>query len=120
MVTFKLSLYKIFKNSFIFALIGMKRNVLALLGIVMFLLLELTLLFGAGGILIPFAVAAPLAMLFSTFAYMKVYAAYFKVEEIMIIPYKKEHPELYPDEEDISVMRDDVTERERLNKNSAE
>ena len=56
-------------------------------------------------------------MLFSTFAYMKVYAAYFKIEEIMIIPYKKEHPELYPeDSDDEIIMSDDVTERERLEK----
>ena len=85
------------------------------------LLFELALLFGFGGILIPFAIAAPLAMLFSTFAYMKIYAAYFKIEEIMIIPYKLEHPELYPeyDGED-TVMSDDVTERERLEKIKAE
>ena len=66
----------------------------------------------------PLGVAAPLAILFSSLAYMKVYAAYFKVKEIIIDPYKAEHPELYPEEEnsfdDEIIMRDDVTERERL------
>jgi uncharacterized membrane protein YesL len=114
MVTFKLSIVKILKNSMIFALIGMKRNIVALLGIVVILVLEAMFLLVTA--LQPVAVAAPLAVLFSTFAYMKVYAAYFKIKEIMIDPYKAEHPELYPvdDEEYEIVMRDDVTDRQRL------
>ena len=114
MVTFKLSIVKILKNSMIFALIGMKRNILALLGIAVILVFEILFLLVTA--LQPVAVAAPLAILFSTFAYMKVYAAYFKIKEIMIDPYKAEHPELYPEsEEDYEVvMRDDVTDRQRL------
>ena len=40
----------------------------------------------------------------------------------MITPYKKEHPELYPENDDASdtIMIDDVTERERLEKLKAE
>ena len=116
MVTFKLSVFKMLKNSLIFALVGFKRNILALIGIVILLILEITLLIGTGGILIPLAVAAPLAILFSTFAYMKVYASYFKIKEIMIDPYLAEHPELnaVEEEEEEIIMRDDVTERERL------
>ena len=46
---------------------------------------------------------------------MKVYASYFKIKEIMIDPYLAEHPEEKPQVEDVEViMRDDVTERERL------
>ena len=114
MVTFKLSVFKILKNSLIFALVGFKRNILALIGIVFLILIELALLIGTGGLLIPLAVAAPLAILFSTFAYMKVYAAYFKMKEIMIDPYADEAPKksLHDDEE--IIMKDDVTERERL------
>ncbi len=117
MVTFKLSVFKILKNSFIFSLVGFKRNVLAFLGIVFCLFLEVLFLLGSGGILIPLAIAAPLAIMFSTFAFMKVYAAYFKIKDIMIDPYLSEHPELVEsnDSEDEEViMRDDVTERERL------
>lgn len=116
MVTFKLSVFKIIKNSMIFALLGIKRNIVALLGILLGIFLEILLLFGSGGILVPLAVAAPLAILFSTFAYMKVYASYYKIKEIMIDPYLEAHPELakkdYEDEE--IIMRDDVTDRERL------
>ena len=48
---------------------------------------------------------------------MKVYAAYFKIEELIIEPYYEEHPEERPVDEyenDEVLMRDDVTERERL------
>ena len=114
MVTFDLSVFKILKNSMIFALIGMKRNIVAFLAIVLLIFFEVMLLSVTA--LQPIAVAAPLAILFASFAYMKVYAAYFKIKEIMIDPYKAEHPELYaePEEEYEVVMRDDVTDRQRL------
>lgn len=114
MVTFKLSVFKILKNSLYFTLLGLKRNFAALFGILALLFFELLFLLGSS-VLMPFAVAAPLTMLFSTFAFMKVYASYYKIKEIMIDPYLKEHPEELeegPDEE--AIMRDDVTERERL------
>ena len=116
MVTFKLSVFKIIKNSLIFSLLGFKRNIVALFGIILGLLFEVFFIFGIGGILIPLGVAAPLAILFSSFAYMKVYAAYFKIKDIMIDPYKAEHPEEFRNEfdDDEVVMQDDVTERERL------
>ena len=117
MVTFKLSVFKMLKNSLIFALLGFKRNIMALIGIILFLVVEFMFLFGAGGILLPLAVAAPLAILVSSFAYMKVYASYFKIKQYMIDPYVAEHPELnrpsYDEDEEV-IMRDDVTERERL------
>ena len=114
-VTFKLSIFKIIKNSLIFALLGFKRNIAAFFGILLVIILEIALMFGTGGILVPLAVAAPLAMLFSLLAYIKVYAAYPKIKEFMIDPYLEEHPE---DQEPLSgdepIMRDDVTEKERL------
>lgn len=115
MVTFDLSIKKILKNSFIFALLGIKRNLLALIGIILVLIIELTLLFGTGGLLLPLAVAAPLAIMFSLSAFMKVYAAYYKMKEIMIDPYYPSDNVTPPqDGETEIIMRDDVTERERL------
>lgn len=115
MVTFDLSVFKILKNSLIFALLGAKRNVMALLGNIAIILLELAFIFGLGALLIPLAVAAPLAIMFATLAYIKIFASYFKIKEILIDPYMAEHPELFPApvEEEI-IMRDDVTEKERL------
>ena len=113
MVTFNLTIYKLIKNSMIFALLGLKRNLVATLGIAICLVLEV--MFFMVTALIPVAVAAPLAVLFATLAYMKVYAAYFKIKEIMIDPYMAEHPELRTEPvDDEVVMHDDVTERERL------
>ena len=116
MVTFKLSVFKILKNSLIFAIIGIKRNVLALLGTILLVIIEVMLVFGAGGLLISLGVALPLTLMFSTMAYMKIFAAYFKIKEIMIDPYKAEHPEEFASEEneDDVIMVDEVTERERL------
>lgn len=112
MVTFDLTVFKIIKNSLIFVLLGLKRNLMAMLGIILLFFIEIMLLFGTGGLLLPFAVAIPLAIMFSTCAYMKVYAAYYKIKEIMIDPYyDEEEQELNEDE---VIMRDDVTERERL------
>lgn len=115
MVTFDLKVFKILKNSLIFSLLGLKRNLMALLGIILGLVLEMICLFGAGGILIPFAVGLPLLILIAMFSYMKVYASYFKIKEIMIDPYNREHgiTEKEVDEEEV-IMRDDVTEKQRL------
>ena len=115
MVTFKLTVFKILKNSMIFALLGFKRNLVAFLGILVGLLIEFICIFGAGGILLPFGIALPFLILLSSFAYMKVYAAYYKIKDVMIDPYLAEHPEEAPEESDFEViMSDDVTERERL------
>ena len=117
MVTFRLTVFKIIKNALIFSLVGVKRNLLALLGILLCLGLEVLFVFSFGGVLLPFGVAAPLALLFSLFAYMKIYAAYFKVKELMIDPYLAEHPEEAPEPPEVEVlMHDDVTERERIEK----
>jgi hypothetical protein len=117
MVTFKLSVFKILKNALSFALLGFKRNLLAFVGFCIALLIELTTLFAFGGLFISAAVIFPLTIMFSTLAYMKVYAAFFKIKTLMIDPYYEEHPELLEkdDSEDVEViMRDDVTEKERL------
>ncbi len=118
MVTFKLTVFKIIKNSLIFALLGFKRNILAFLGAVACILIEIVFLVGAGGILLPFAISVPFLILFSTLAYMKVYAAYFKMKEVMIDPYLKEHPEEMPEAagDDDVIMEDDVTRNEKLDK----
>lgn len=117
MVTFDLSVFKMVKNALSFALLGLKRNILALLVFIIALAIELTTLFAFGGLLISVAVIFPLTIMFSTLAYAKVFAAYFKIKVIMIDPYYKEHPELLQKEVDPDtevIMRDDVTERERL------
>lgn len=83
MITFGLSLAKLIKNAVFFAILGIKRNILALLGIVLsaFLTYALCIIYMPIGIIIPFAI------LFSGTALMGAYAAYPKIKEIMIDPY---------------------------------
>ena len=115
MVTFELTVFKILKNSMIFSLLGFKRNLVAFIGILLGILIELMCVMGAGGILLPFGIALPFIIMFSTFAYMKVYAAYFKIKEVMIDPYLAEHPEEATERfDEDAIMSDDVTELERL------
>ena len=66
---------------------------------------------------ISLGIALPLAIMFSAMAYIKVYAAYFEIKKKMIDPYYAAHPEelneVEVDDDDI-IMRDDVTENEKL------
>lgn len=82
MVTFDLPIRKILKNSLIFSLLNIKRNLLVLLGLailVVFNLLCFTVTF-----LVPLGICLPIAVTFGLGAFMAMYGAYFKVEEIMI------------------------------------
>ncbi len=83
MITFDLPLYKIFKNSIIFTLLGIKRNLMGLLGCIVVIALNY-LIFGTYipvGIVLPFVFTPALMMLIET------YTAYPKIKEYMIDPY---------------------------------
>ena len=117
MVTFKLSVFKMIKNSMKFALLGFKRNIIATGSVLLIVIIEAMLLFLFNGILMPFAIAGPLAVLFSTSAYMCVFAAYYKIKDLMIDPYYRAHPDEMPappNEEEEAIMEDDVSYNEHL------
>ena len=85
LVTFKLSTWKIFKNAFIFALVGIKRNVVALI---------FTLLIIAANILIyvfalPIGGILPFFITISLCSFISTYAAWPNIKKIMIDPYYK-------------------------------
>lgn len=92
-VTFKLSIFKILKNSFIFALLGIKRNALAVLGIALCIAVTYTFII----YLFPVGIMIPLIALFSHGAFMAAYAAFPKIKQIMIDPYYEAHPDENPD-----------------------
>lgn len=102
MVTFELSVGKILKNSFRFALLGMKRNLMATLGIICLVAINLLLAVSFGGAFSSAAILFPLVLLFSNGAFMSMYAAYYKIKEIMIDPYIPADPisPVYPDEDE--------------------
>lgn len=85
LVTFKLSVFKIMKNSFIFALVGIKRNIVALIGIALTVALNVVIYmyFLPLGGLLPFFLTVALVSFMGTFA------AYPNIKRIMIDPYYK-------------------------------
>ena len=88
---------------------------MSFLGGALILVFEILFIFSFSGILLPVAIALPLALMFSLMAFMKVFASYYKIKELIIDPYYAEHPEELPEvPSDEAVMSDDVTERERL------
>ena len=99
LVTFDLSIRKLLKNSLIFSILGLKRNILALLGTLLFVFLNIMFLFGLGGYFLFLGIAMPLLFLFAHVKFMGTYAAYYKVKEIMIDPLQEEQSEDEYDEE---------------------
>lgn len=95
LVTFDLSIYKMFKNGLIFVFIGLKRNIPAILGIVAVIAFNVFIFIG----FLPVGIVLPFVLTFSTCAYIGVYAAYPKIKEIMIDPYYSENAEEEPTEE---------------------
>jgi len=89
LITFKLSPFKLIKNAFILTLLGIKRNVMALLGIgVLALLCVVVFMFS-----VPFGITLPFFFLMSNGAFISCFAAYPNVKKYMIDPYYAEHPE---------------------------
>ena len=87
LITFDLSVWKIFKNGFIFAILGFKRNILAFLFGVLIVGLGYFLL----GTVTPVGLLFGLFIMFSTIAYFNTYAAWAKIKEVMIDPYVTEN-----------------------------
>ncbi|MBQ2718602.1 MAG: hypothetical protein IJF73_00880 [Clostridia bacterium] len=85
MITFDLKLTKIVKNSLLFSLLGFKRNLLALLGVAILYLLTFIFIFGLGGALLPLGVAM-FFVIFAAGSYMHAFAAWHKIETIMVAP----------------------------------
>ena len=84
-VSFRLSLWKIIKNSLYFVLLGIKRNLLALLGIALMSAVLLLITFVFGNYLYALSLGILLLTFFSTASFMAVYAAWYKIDEIMVI-----------------------------------
>ena len=82
-ITFDLKLTQIIKNAFIFSIIGMKRNALAVTGIGLLMAINYSLLI----VFMPLGIILPMIISLGTAAFMGAYAAYPKIKEIMIDPY---------------------------------
>ena len=93
LITFELKNFKIIKHALIFSILGIKRNIMALLGIVLLVVLHaaLTVLLLPVGISLPLIL--PIVYALATTAFMSAYAAYPVIDKYMIAPYAEENDE---------------------------
>ena len=87
LVTFKLGTFKLFKNAFILTFAGIKRNILAVLGIAIVIGINIFLVF----VFIPLGAILPFVLTVAVCGYIGMYAAYPKIKEVMIDPYYDEY-----------------------------
>lgn len=103
LITFDLSIFKIIKNSFIFVVVGIKRNLVSWAGIIVVLFTNFYLLITIPmlGVVIPFLVTVMLVMFIAAFG------AYPVIKKHMIDPYFKEETseKITPAEETIFIDR---------------
>ncbi len=92
MITFNMKLSKIFKNALIFTIMGIKRNIMALLGIVLLTgVFVVSILFLAKSL--PAVIIIPFLCLLAFCGFMYTYAAYPVIQKYMIDPVQKPAPE---------------------------
>ncbi len=103
MITFDLKLTKILKNAYIFSQLGIKRNLMAALGIALLTVLNAVLFF----VLTPVGAIAPFIITFALGAFMASYAAYAPIKKYMIDPYYDPAQEAPVNEE--AIFADDVS-----------
>lgn len=90
LVTFELKNFKILKNALIFSVLGIKRNILALLGIVLLVAIHAALILVLIPIGVSLTIVIPLIYLMAATAFMAAYAAYPIIDRYMIAPYAEE------------------------------
>ncbi len=98
MVTFNLSIRKILKNALIFAVLGAKRNLMGLLGIILLTAANLVFL-PLLSFNIVIALILPFLFYFSFTAFTSAYAAYPIIDRYMIEPYRGAEEDEEVDEE---------------------
>ena len=106
LITFDLSIVKILKNALIFTALGIKRNIMAWLGLILVVALHVVLivLFIPMGISIPLVL--PMFYIMALTSFITTYAAYPIIDKYMIEPWKtSEDPEEKEDRdtEEISI-----------------
>ncbi len=100
LITFDLKNLKILKNALIFSVLGIKRNLMAAIGLVLLFGLHIFLIFW----LMPMGIAVPVILPFTyilaTIGFITSYAAYPIIDRYMIVPYQtkseeENEPELF-------------------------
>ncbi|MBR2388445.1 MAG: DUF624 domain-containing protein [Clostridia bacterium] len=93
LITFDMKITKIIKNALIFTVLGIKRNLLAILGVAILLVINgyLIVLTFPSGFSLP--VVLPFIYLFASFLFITTYAAYPVIDKYMIAPYANKSEE---------------------------
>lgn len=90
LVTFDLKNFKILKNALIFAILGIKRNIMGILGIVLLIAIHIVLIV----LLIPYGISIPIVLPFvyalAVIGFIGTYAAFPVIQKYMIDPYQSE------------------------------
>ena len=98
LITFDLSNRKILKNALIFTVLGIKRNIMAILGIVLLIVIHAILIFFSLSFGLSVFLVLPLVYIIAMIAFMATYAAYPIIDRYMIAPYVKQESLEEPEE----------------------
>ena len=111
LITFDMKNFKIIKNAFIFSILGIKRNILALIGIVLFVAIHVALIMLLISGPLGFIIIIPAIYLLAVSAFMAGYASYPVIDRYLIEPYAEEETEefiyLTPDDSEKSSSNED-------------
>ena len=100
MITFDLSVYKIFKDAFLLSFLGFKRNLLALVGIIAVISLNLFIC----TVFLPIGIMLPIILTIAVLMFIAGYASYPVIKKYMIDPYypdESESDEDYSDDDEV-------------------
>ena len=86
LITFDLSIFKMFKNAILFSILGIKRNLMCLLGTAIIVIINLGIYFA----LMPLGILLPVIVTVALLRYTSVYCAYPVIKKYMIDPYYRE------------------------------
>ena len=102
-VTFDLSIYKILKNALIFSLLGFKRNIMGVLGILLITALHvILLLLLISTPLSGLPIILPFLWYMAAVTFTSAYAAYPVIDRYMIAPYVNQEEEEETEEESVA------------------
>lgn len=104
MITFDIKTWKLLKNALIFSVLGMKRNLMAVLGNLLLAAITIGLIVGSSMLGVGFMglpILLPFLYVPATSAFINVYAAYPVIDKYMVQPaLKKNPPRTSPDDSD--------------------
>ncbi len=86
LITFDLSIFKMFKNAILFSILGIKRNLMCLLGTVLVIITNIVIYF----LFMPLGAVLPFVITVALCHYISVYCAYPVIKKYMIDPYYNE------------------------------